>query len=93
MYAIRSYYGNGQGGGGFFGSPNFGKRSDEVVEAYAKAFPQKKPVAIWSMLGSRNGQLEQAVKQTENGGVITSYSIHYTKLYDPAGCTAIQKDQ
>jgi len=74
---------NGQGGGGFFGSPNFGKRSDEVVEAYAKAFPQKKPVAIWSMLGSRNGQLEQAVKQTENGGAVYNYWFDWaTPLFD-----------
>jgi para-nitrobenzyl esterase len=33
-----------------FGS-GYGDKAKEVVEAYAKAFPEKKPVQIWALLG------------------------------------------
>jgi len=33
-------------------SAGFGEKSREVIEAYAKAFPGKKPAEIWSMVGS-----------------------------------------
>jgi para-nitrobenzyl esterase len=33
-------------------SAGFGDRAREVVEAYAKAFPDKRPVEIWSMVSS-----------------------------------------
>jgi para-nitrobenzyl esterase len=37
-------------------SAGFGDRAGEVVDAYAKAFPDKKPVEIWSMInGNRQG--------------------------------------
>jgi para-nitrobenzyl esterase len=32
--------------------PGFGEKSREVVDAYAKAFPDKKPVEIWAMIVS-----------------------------------------
>ncbi|HXK08855.1 MAG TPA: carboxylesterase family protein [Vicinamibacteria bacterium] len=32
--------------------PGFGERSREVVEAYAKAFPGRKPTEIWSLVSS-----------------------------------------
>jgi para-nitrobenzyl esterase len=32
--------------------PGFGDRAKDVVEAYAKAFPGKKPVEIWSLVSS-----------------------------------------
>jgi para-nitrobenzyl esterase len=32
--------------------PGFGERSREVVEAYAKAFPDQKPTEIWSLVSS-----------------------------------------
>ncbi len=34
-----------------FGS-GFGDQSEEIVAAYAKAFPDKKPVEIWALIGS-----------------------------------------
>ena len=39
----------------------FGDNSGEVVDAYAKAFPDKKPVEIWSMImGNRQGVIALA---------------------------------
>jgi len=74
---------NEKGVGGFFGMPDFGNRVDEVIDAYAKVFPQKKPVAIWSLLGGRNRQLEQVLKQTENGGAVYNYWFDWaTPLFD-----------
>jgi para-nitrobenzyl esterase len=35
---------------GFF--PGLGDNADSVVEAYAKAFPDKKPIEIWSLISS-----------------------------------------
>ena len=32
--------------------PGFGDKSQEVVDSYAKAFPDKKPVEIWSLVSS-----------------------------------------
>lgn len=32
--------------------PRFAERTGEIVDAYAKAFPEKKPVEIWSMVMS-----------------------------------------
>lgn len=40
-----------------FGS-GFGEKSGEIVDAYAKAFPGKKPVEIWSMI---NGNRQSVV--------------------------------
>jgi len=44
---------------GFMGG--FGDKAGEVVDAYAKAFPDKKPVEIWSMImGNRQGLIALA---------------------------------
>jgi para-nitrobenzyl esterase len=42
-------------------SGGFGDKAGEVVDAYAKAFPDKKPVEIWSMImGNRQGVIALA---------------------------------
>ncbi len=42
-------------------SGGFGDKAGEVVDAYAKAFPDKKPVEIWSMImGNRQGVITLA---------------------------------
>jgi para-nitrobenzyl esterase len=38
-------------------SGGFGDKAGEVVDAYAKAFPDKKPVEIWSMISSNRQSL------------------------------------
>ncbi len=39
----------------------FGEKSDEVVQAYAKAFPDKKPVEIWALItANRRSTVELA---------------------------------
>ncbi|WP_370479749.1 carboxylesterase/lipase family protein [Tamlana flava] len=70
--------------GGFFGSNvAFGERAGKVVDAYAKVFPEKKPVEIWSLLAGRNGQIKQAKRQSANGGVVYNYLFDWaTPLYD-----------
>ena len=73
----------GEGGGPFGRRISFGARAGEVIDAYAKAFPGKKPVAIWSLLGGRNGQLTQAERQSANGGSVYNYWFDWaTPLYD-----------
>ncbi|MCR8667882.1 carboxylesterase family protein [Aestuariibaculum sp. M13] len=75
---------NNQGGKGYFvGNLNFGEKTRDVVMAYAKAFPNKKPVEIWSLLAGRNGQIKQAKRQSANGGVVYNYLFDWaTPLYD-----------
>ncbi len=46
---------------GFLYYSGFGDRAPEVAEAYAKAFPDKKPVEIWSMvMSNRKSTIELA---------------------------------
>ena len=72
-----------EGRGDLFGAPALGSKAREVVAAYANAFPGKKPVDIWSMLSGRSRQLEQAIKQTENGGAVYNYWFDWaTPLFD-----------
>ncbi|MGW8317382.1 MAG: carboxylesterase/lipase family protein [Bacteroidales bacterium] len=75
---------NGDGGSGpFTGNTAFGKRTNEVIEAYVKVFPEKKPVAIWSLLGGRDSQIKQAERQTANGGAVYNYWFDWaTPLFD-----------
>jgi len=75
---------NGNGGSGpIAGNTAFGRRTKEVIEAYAKVFPEKKPVAIWSLLGGRDSQIQQADRQTANGGAVYNYWFDWaTPLFD-----------
>ncbi|WP_338087151.1 carboxylesterase/lipase family protein [Maribellus sediminis] len=75
---------NSKRGGIFDGGIPFGNdRIGELVDAYAKVFPEKKPVAIWSLLGGRDRMLTQAERQTANGGAVYNYWFDWaTPLYD-----------
>lgn len=60
-----------------------GDNSGKVVDAYAKCFPDKKPIEIWAMIGSRNNAVLQAERQTANGGAVYNYIFDWkTPLYD-----------
>ena len=73
MYAIRSYY-----------APYITFEPDyEVVTEAETAYRRAHalgwdPQPGWAALQAERGDFEAAIR-----GVITSYSIHYTKLYDP----------
>jgi para-nitrobenzyl esterase len=62
----------------------FGDKAEEVVAAYAKAFPDKKPVEIWSMIGS-NRQRTVALadeKSTQSAPVYLAWFGWQPPLFD-----------
>lgn len=64
--------------------PGFGDRAKEVVEAYAKAFPGRKPVEIWS-LASSNRQSVVAladVKSKQPAPVYVDWFTWQPPLFD-----------
>ena len=64
--------------------PGFGDKSREVVEAYAKAFPGRKPVEIWS-LASSNRQSVVAladVKSKQAAPVFVNWFTWQPPLFD-----------
>jgi para-nitrobenzyl esterase len=64
--------------------PGFGDRANEVVEAYTKAFPGKKPVEIWS-LASSNRQSVVAladVKSKQPAPVFVDWFTWQPPLFD-----------
>jgi para-nitrobenzyl esterase len=62
----------------------FGERAREVVDAYAKAFPGKKPVEIWSMVSSnRQGVVTLAdAKSKQAAPVFVSWFCWQPPLFD-----------
>jgi para-nitrobenzyl esterase len=62
----------------------FGDRAREVVEAYAKAFPDKKPVEIWSMVSSnRQRVIELAdAKSKQTPPVFVTWFAWQPPLFD-----------
>ena len=86
MYAIRSYY---EGKVHFHGVDIYDKKVDPVSvrRSIGMVFQQPNPfsmsifenVAFGLRLNRFKGNMEEKV---EKALVITSYSIHYTKLYD-----------
>ncbi len=58
--------------------------ASEIVEAYVRAFPRRKPIEILSMiLSPRTQQVRQAQRQTLNGGKVYCYWFGWqTPLYD-----------
>jgi len=62
----------------------FGDKAKEVVDAYAKAFPGKKPVEIWSMVSSnRQGVVSLAdVKVKQPPGVFVAWFGWQPPLFD-----------
>jgi para-nitrobenzyl esterase len=64
--------------------PGFGDRAREVVDAYAKAFPGRKPVEIWSLASSnRQGVVALAdVKSRQPAPVYVNWFTWQPPLFD-----------
>lgn len=65
-------------------SAGFGDKSMDVVQAYAKAFPDKRPVEIWSLISSnrqRTVQLADA-KAKQNPPVYVAWFCWQPPLFD-----------
>ncbi|MDP4222657.1 MAG: carboxylesterase family protein [Bacteroidota bacterium] len=64
--------------------PGFGDKSGEVVDAYAKVFPDKKPVEIWSMIsGNRQGVVALAdAKSKQQAPVYVAWFCWQPPLFD-----------
>ena len=64
--------------------PGFGDRAAEVVDAYAKAFPDKKPVEIWSLISSnRQGTVALAdAKSKQSSPVYVAWFGWQPPLFD-----------
>jgi len=62
----------------------FGDRAKDIVESYAKAFPGKKPVEIWSLVSSnREGVVELAdVKSKQPAPVFVNWFTWQPPLFD-----------
>jgi para-nitrobenzyl esterase len=64
--------------------PGFGEKAKDVVESYSKAFPDKKPVEIWSMASSnRQGVVALAdVKSKQPAPVFVDWFTWQPPLFD-----------
>jgi para-nitrobenzyl esterase len=65
-------------------SAGFGDKAEEVVAAYAKAFPDKRPIEIWSLISS-NRQRTVALadaKSTQNAPVYVAWFGWQPPLFD-----------
>jgi para-nitrobenzyl esterase len=62
----------------------FGDKAKDVIDAYAKAFPNKKPVEIWSMVSSnRRSVVELAdAKSKQQAPVFVSWFCWQPPLFD-----------
>ena len=62
----------------------YGDRARDVVESYAKAFPGRKPVEIWSLVSSnRESVVELAdVKSNQPAGVYVNWFTWQPPLFD-----------
>jgi para-nitrobenzyl esterase len=62
----------------------FGDRSGEIVSAYAKAFPDKKPVEIWSMVSSNRQSVVALAdaKSKQPAPVFVSWFAWQPPLFD-----------
>ncbi|HSW40644.1 MAG TPA: carboxylesterase family protein [Acidobacteriota bacterium] len=64
--------------------PGLGDRAGEAVEAYAKAFPDKKPVEIWSMVSSTRQSVVALAdaKSRQQAPVYVSWFCWQPPLFD-----------
>jgi para-nitrobenzyl esterase len=62
----------------------FGERAKEVIDAYAKAFPDKKPVEIWSMASSNRKSVVELAdsKSRQPAPVFVSWFCWQPPLFD-----------
>ncbi len=69
---------------GFWVFPGYGDKASEVTEAYAKAFPDKKPVEIWSMvMSNRKSTIELAdMKSKQSSPVYLAWFGWNPPLFD-----------
>jgi para-nitrobenzyl esterase len=64
-------------------SAGFGEKAGEVVDAYAKAFPDKKPVEIWSMImGNRQNTVALADAKSKQDPVYLAWFAWQPPLFD-----------
>ena len=84
MYAIRSYYGSGtQKDAACAAIDPDNQKCTTVIDAGIAGSPDDKEVAVVSSAGSANElNLAYTCVLVSQNTVITSYSIHYTKLYE-----------
>jgi para-nitrobenzyl esterase len=64
---------------------SLGINADKIVDAYAKSFPNKKPIEIWGLLAwnMRPNAIIQAERQIVNEGSVYNYWFNWhTPLYD-----------
>jgi len=62
-----------------------GEHAGEIVDAYARCFPGKKPIEIWGYISwdIRSRAVLQSERQTANGGAVYNYLFDWkTPLYD-----------
>ncbi|HEC44863.1 MAG TPA: carboxylesterase/lipase family protein, partial [Bacteroides sp.] len=62
-----------------------GEHAGEIVDAYVKCFPGKKPVEIWGFISwdIRSRAVLQSERQTANGGAVYNYLFDWkTPLYE-----------
>lgn len=64
--------------------PRFGEKTSEIVDSYAKVFPDKKPVEIWSMIMSnRKGAIATAdAKAKQKAPVYVAWFGFQPPLFD-----------
>jgi len=64
--------------------PGFGDKAGEVVDAYAKTFPDKKPIEIWALIcGLRQGSVALAdAKSQQAAPVFTAWFGWQPPLFD-----------
>jgi para-nitrobenzyl esterase len=64
--------------------PGFGDKARDVVEAYAKAFPGKKPVEIWTLVSSNRQSVVALadVKSKQPAGVYVDWFKWQPPLFD-----------
>ncbi|MBN1566554.1 MAG: carboxylesterase/lipase family protein [Acidobacteria bacterium] len=64
--------------------PGLGEKAREVVDAYAKAFPDKKPVEIWSMVSSNRQSVVALAdaKSKQQAPVFVSWFCWKPPLFD-----------
>lgn len=65
-------------------SGNYGDRTAEIVEAYHSAFPDMKPVEIWSLIRSNRARVVQAanIKMQQNSPVYNAWFGWQPPLFD-----------
>jgi para-nitrobenzyl esterase len=65
-------------------SAGFGDKAKEVIDAYAKAFPDKKPIEIWSMVSSNRRSVVALAdaKSKQQAPVFVSWFVWQPPLFD-----------